>query len=140
MFPTRLHDGRGLREGQGPRAGQGLLPPPGRSLSHGEIRRLFGAYAEDNKKRRGARDAAPVAVLYGCGPRRAEAAALNLSDYGGETGELRVRGGKGRKDRITYASGGAADALEAWLGVRGVEEGPLFCIRSTRAIGCRRGG
>ena len=105
---------------------RGSSLPPGRSLSHGEIRRLFEACAEDNKKRRGARDAALVAVLYGCGLRRGEAAALNLSDYDVETGELRVRGGKGRKDRITYASAGAADAIESWLDVRGGEEGPLF--------------
>lgn len=105
---------------------RGSSLPPGRSLSHGEVRRLFEACIEDNKKRRGARDAALVAVLYGCGLRRGEAAALDLSDYDPETGELKVRGGKGRKDRITYASGGATGAIEAWLGVRGVEEGPLL--------------
>ncbi|MDP9486909.1 MAG: site-specific integrase [Actinomycetota bacterium] len=106
---------------------KGSSLPPGRSLSHGEVRRLFEICSEDNKRRRGARDAALVAVLYGCGLRRGEAAALEISDYDPETAELRVRGGKGRRDRITYASEGAADALGAWIAVRGDEEGPLFC-------------
>ncbi len=104
--------------------GYSLLP--GRSLSQGELRRLFEVCTESNKKNRGARDAAVVALLYGCGLRRSEAAALDLADYNPEAGEVRVRGAKGRKDRITYAAGGAQDAIEAWVEVRGGEPGPLL--------------
>ena len=104
----------------------GELSSPGRSLSQGELRRLFEVCTESNKKNRGARDAAVVALLYGCGLRRSEAVALDLSDYDAEAGEVRVRGGKGRKDRMTYAVGGAQDAIEVWVGVRGDEEGPLL--------------
>lgn len=105
---------------------RGSSLPPGRSLSQGELRRRFDVCAESIKRNRGARDAAIVAVLYGCGLRRGEAVALDLSDYDRETGEFKVRGGKGRKDRITYAGGGAADAIGAWMDLRGAEEGPLF--------------
>jgi site-specific recombinase XerD len=104
--------------------GQSL--PPGRSLSQGELRRLFEVCVESSKQRRGARDAAVVALLYGCGLRRSEAAALDLEDYNPETGEVRVRGGKGRKDRMTYAVGGTQDAIEAWVRIRGEEPGSLL--------------
>jgi site-specific recombinase XerD len=39
---------------------------------------------------------------------------------------VRVRGAKGRKDRMTYAVGGAQDAIEAWVQNRGEESGPLL--------------
>src|SRR5215207_745310 len=105
---------------------KGYSLPPGRSLSQGELRRLFEVCTESSKKNRGARDAAVVALLYGCGLRRSEAVALDLADYDAEAGEVRVRGGKGRKDRMTYAVGGAQDAIEAWVEVRGDEPGPLL--------------
>lgn len=105
---------------------KGSSLPPGRSLSQGELRRLFEVCMESSKKNRGARDAAIVAILYGGGLRRGEATSLDLSDYDPETGEIKVRGGKGRKDRITYASDGAAEAVEAWVYLRGEENGPLF--------------
>ena len=98
----------------------------GRALTAGELTRLFAAC--DDKSPGGARDAALLAVLYGAGLRRSEAVTLDLRDYAAEqdAGELRVRGGKGRRDRIMPVGNGTLDAINAWLQVRGQEPGPLF--------------
>jgi integrase len=104
---------------------RGSTLPRGRALSAGELRALFDVCAID-KSPAGARDAALLAILYGCGVRRAEAAGVDLDDYTPETGELRVRRGKGRKDRLTYASAGARAAVDRWITVRGPEPGALL--------------
>jgi site-specific recombinase XerD len=67
-----------------------------------------------------------MGVLYAAGLRRAEVVVLEISDYDPETGVLIVRG-KGNKERIAYIDDGAADAMGAWLKVRGDAVGPLFC-------------
>lgn len=74
----------------------------------------------------GARGAAILSVLRGSGLRRAEAAALDLSDYDRESGAVTVRSEKGDKDRVVYAPAGARDALKDWIAVRGDAPGPLF--------------
>jgi site-specific recombinase XerD len=71
----------------------------------------------------GARDAAIIALLYGCGLRRAELVALDFGDYIG--GKLRVIG-KGNKERWAYLANGAARAMGDYLTVRGDAPGPLF--------------
>jgi len=103
-----------------------LTLPRGRALSSGEITALMAACGRDSSSA-GIRDAALIGVLYGAGLRRSEAVGLDISDYSIETGELTVRGGKGRKDRLGYATNGSAEALADWLGVRGSVPGPLFC-------------
>jgi site-specific recombinase XerC len=87
----------------------------------------------------GARDAALVALLYGAGSRRSESVGLDLADYNVETGELAIRGAKGRKDRLGYATNGSADALKDWLVARGGDSGALFCsINKGGKIAVRR--
>ena len=53
--------------------------------------------------------------------------ALNLEDFDFETGALTIRAGKGRKDRIVYATNGSLEALADWLKLRGNAAGALFC-------------
>lgn len=44
-----------------------------------------------------------------------------------ESGQLTIRGGRGSKDRLTYAvSTKVKAALADWLSIRGDEAGPLF--------------
>jgi site-specific recombinase XerD len=43
-----------------------------------------------------------------------------------ETGAVRVRSGKGNKERITYVQGMGSVSVEVWIQVRGAEPGPLF--------------
>ena len=105
---------------------KGSTLPKGRSLSPGERKALFDSCAEDEKPVRGARDAALLAILYVCGLRRSEASGLDVSDYDPREGSLRIRGAKGNKERMTYATGGAAEAMEGWLEYRGQEPGPLL--------------
>ena len=92
----------------------------------GKIAALMGVCGRDLSPA-GIRDAALIAVLYGAGLRRSESVGLDLSDYNIETGELAIRGAKGRKDRLGYATNGSADALKDWLVARGGDRGPLFC-------------
>ena len=95
--------------------------PAGRHVERGEIRRLFEECGHDPV---GARDAAMLGLLFGCGLRRSEAVALELADY--TAGAVRVRAGKGRKERLVYPPSGARDAIEAWITVRGDWEGALL--------------
>jgi integrase/recombinase XerC len=59
------------------------------------------------------RDAAILEVLYGCGLRVSECVGLDLGDL--EAAELRVRRGKGGKDRVVPLGGKAREALDAWI-------------------------
>lgn len=104
---------------------RGETLPAGRALTGGELAALMGACAKDPSPA-GARDAAIIALLYSCGLRRAELAALRLEDYDPDAGTLRIMG-KRRKERLAYVVNGAALALADWLALRGRDPGPLFC-------------
>ena len=97
--------------------------PAGRHVDAGDVRRLFDTCSERDTVV-GARDAALLALLYGCGLRRSEVVALELTDY--DAGKVTVRSGKGRKDRIVYAPTGGRAAVDAWLARRGIWPGALL--------------
>ena len=104
---------------------RGETLPAGRMLDAGEVAAVVAACKADHSPA-GVRDAALLAVLLAGGLRRAEVVALDMEDYNPETGELTVRHGKGRKERIVWLTNGARRAVNAWLEVRGLEPGPLF--------------
>lgn len=87
---------------------KGNTPLGGRALSRDEIARIFAACASD-------RDRALVAVLAGCGLRRAEVAGLKVGDY--RDGKLTVRG-KRNKTREVPMDKSARKYLEKWLATR----------------------
>ncbi len=96
----------------------------GRHLDSGEIKGLMDACYDGT--RTGVRDAAIIAIGYGCGLRRSEIASLDLADYDTDKEALMIRAGKGNKERVAYLPGGASSALGAWLAIRGDAAGPLF--------------
>ena len=98
--------------------------PAGRHVDVGDMRRLFETCAADTPV--GTRDAALLALLYGCGLRRSEVVALQTTDYDAGTGAVTVRQGKGRKERIVYLPTGGRAAVDAWLTRRGFWPGALL--------------
>jgi integrase/recombinase XerC len=84
------------------------------------------------------RDAAILEVLYGCGLRVSECVGLDLGDL--EAAELRVRRGKGGKDRVVPLGEKARQAVDAYLPRRGElapSDGSLFVGARGRRIGTR---
>ncbi len=63
----------------------------------------------------GLRDRALLELLYGSGIRAGEAVKLDVDDLDLEGGELRVRRGKGAKERIALLGGAALDAIRDYL-------------------------
>jgi len=104
---------------------KGETLPRGRALTAGEIMAL-ASVCQNDPSPAGKRGAAILALLFACGLRRAEAVSLDMTDVNTETGAITVRGGKGRKDRTTYAINGALEAIQAWAEVRGTIPGPFL--------------
>lgn len=98
--------------------------PAGREISEGEIAAIFKVCGNDHRLS-GTRDAAIIAVMYGCGLRREEVVTLMLDDYNKETGELKVKG-KGNKERTAWITNGAKRAMDDWLEIREDKPGSLF--------------
>jgi integrase/recombinase XerD len=92
--------------------GNRTQPLPKAVLSESEIRALLSAPGRDTL---GLRDRAILETLYSTGLRRAELCGLDLYDLD-HTGELvRVRQGKGRRDRIVPIGTAALAAIRTYL-------------------------
>ena len=105
-----------------------LRPPKvGRRLPHvlsvEQADRLFDQPAETRKD---LRDRALVELLYGAGIRVGEASALNVDDLDFEQGLVRVRHGKGGKERIVPMGAAAVRALSDMIDAWGLDDGHLF--------------
>lgn len=110
---------------------KGETLPAGRDISSGEMLALVDACGRDTDrngqpKKIAIRDSAIIGVLYTCGLRRAECAALERADVDPDSGKIEIKRGKGRKARTVYASNGALEALGDWLALRGDEPGAVF--------------
>lgn len=111
--------------------------PSGRHIDRGEMVALFDAISTDTSPA-GARDGAIIALM-AIGLRRAEVAGLDLADIDRTSWRIVLRG-KGRADRVLFATNGCRAALEDWLAIRGDAAGALFCpIRKGGHLAVGRG-
>ncbi|WP_127500943.1 tyrosine-type recombinase/integrase [Actinoplanes solisilvae] len=95
-------------------------------LSPDEVDALLRSAAEN-----GPRSNAVMTILADLGLRVGELVGLDFGDLGWERGHRTVRFvGKGGKPRRRALTPGASEALDAYLGVRGDREGPLFMTAS----------
>jgi site-specific recombinase XerD len=101
------------------------LLPKGRDLDSDEIKDLIQVCRQDPSPA-GIRDIAMIGLLYTCGLRRSELVELRCEDFNEKSGQLKIRKGKGRKQRTVYVTGNAHKALVQWLDILGREPGPLF--------------
>ena len=122
MDTDAYHRAAAIRAVRGQRAAQAT----GRSLARAELRALIEASLEPTAPRagetpvlsdKGRRDAALVALGYGCGLRRDELASLLVGDVDLAMRRVIVRG-KGNKERVVPIPPGAFHALRDYLTVR----------------------
>lgn len=86
--------------------------PVGRWLHQGELRSLFQICNDDAQ---GDRDRALLAILFGAGLRRSEAAALRVKDLTDEG--LKVLTSKNNRSRMVPLSRSVRAAIEVWINV-----------------------
>ena len=109
-----------------------------RFLSVDDASRLMEAPDPDSPA--GRRDRAMLEVMYGSGLRVSEVCGLDVADLELADATLRVRQGKGGKDRIVPIGGAEAGALEAYLGVRSLLRHPRTGYQDPQALFLSRRG
>jgi site-specific recombinase XerD len=81
------------------------------------------------------RDLAIVRLLYASGLRVSELVKLNRDSF--EENSLRVKSGKGKKDRIVYVDDGTIEIIEEYLNEREDKNKALFVNRRGKRLTCR---
>ncbi len=97
----------------------------GREVPQLELKALLEVCNGD-KSLAGRRDTAAILLLYGGGLRRGELPELEVGDWDAANRAVRVRQGKGNKEREVFVAHGTTQAIEDWLEVRGERTGKLF--------------
>jgi integrase len=106
---------------------KGLREKKRRFVEEGDLEKVFRNCALDENRAAGTRDAAMLALLFGCGLRRFEAVSLLLEDIDRQKdGWLLHVIGKRNKERTVGVPVGAAAFVRDWLEIRGKGPGPLF--------------
>ncbi len=108
--------------------------PLPRTLSLDQVRTLLAL--PDPTTPLGMRDRAILEVLYASGLRVSELVALDLADVDWVRGQLRVRQGKGGKDRVALLGDPAVEALSAYVH----DARPRLLSRATPALFLNRYG
>lgn len=80
-----------------------------------EIKELFTTAKNHPTEKRQYRDLVILVLLYSCGLRRSEAAAVNISDINFDVGQLHVRKGKGNKERLVPLNRYNLQLLETYV-------------------------
>ena len=100
-------------------------------LTHGEL----AAFLKSFKPLSGSiRDRAIFATLAFTGLRSDEALSLRMCDLNLEKQCATVISGKGGKRRVVGIGAPAVKFIEAWLNIRPVGDGPVFCTRSKKKL------
>jgi site-specific recombinase XerD len=82
------------------------------------------------------RDQALLMIMLRCGLRVREVAHMTIDDIDYQNNRIMVRNGKGAKDRVTYISNDAADALASYLLVRpSTRERRIFLVEKGVRMG-----
>jgi site-specific recombinase XerD len=112
---------------------------PAEPLTAEEVRALISAVP--GRGPLGVRNRALIALLWRSGLRVSEALALRPADVDESEGTVRVRNGKGRKDRVAVIDAEALGYLRGWLEVRralGINgRATIFCSVADGAQGAR---
>lgn len=112
-----------------------------KSMSESDVTKLLDAKVAHRRHAMflDLRNAAMFELMYGSGLRRFEVTGLDVSDLDFEERQVRVRHGKGDKERYTFLSGPAIQKLRAYLALReqyaGARSGAalfLTCIQRDR--------
>ena len=98
----------------------------GRNINRAEIKQLLKSCKKLSSPEKSLREKALLMIGFGAGLRCLELCHLEIDDLDRETGILRVRKGKGRKQRQLYLAKSVISAIEEWIVKRGNHPGPLF--------------